>query len=275
MSVWSLLDPQRASIRIAMVLIATGMGGSGTFAIAFITVLRIFFPIIILAPAAVTMLVQGNPVEWTWGALSLAFLGYILPSAYRRQQDYIAAFSTALLLEQRTKELEQISFTDAVTGLRNRNYFDAHLELEWKRAHRLQYPLSLLLFDIDHFKFINDRFGHPAGDRCLQAIGTCLTRGSRRAGDIMARIGGDEFAVLLVNADAAAAEKLAANICLAIRELAMVEQGQAVPLTSSIGFATAVPAQADLADAKSLIACADSALYAAKAGGRDQYKRAA
>jgi diguanylate cyclase (GGDEF)-like protein len=275
MTVWSLLDPQLEGIRFAMLLIVTGIAGSGTFAVAFITVLRIFFPLIVLAPAGITMLLSGDPAQWTWGALCLAFLGYVLPSAYRRQQDYVAAVSTALLLEQRTKELEQISFTDAVTGLHNRHYFDAHLELEWKRAHRLQYPLALLLIDLDHFKHINDRFGHPAGDRCLQAMGACLGRSGRRAGDILARIGGDEFAILLVNANAEAADKLAAAVCRDIGDLVVMEGEQAVPMTASIGVAAVTPAQADVADVKALIGCADAALYAAKAHGRNGWRRAA
>ena len=275
MTIWSLLAPELATIRIAMLMVVTGMAGSGTFAVAFLTVLRIFFPLILLVPAGITMLLSGDSVEWTWGALSLSFLVYILPSAARRQQDYIGAISTTLLLEQRTRELEQISFTDAVTGLNNRNYFAAHMELEWKRAHRLQYPLSLLLIDTDHFKFINDRYGHPAGDACLAAIGACLAGTRRRAGDVLARIGGDEFAILLVNADAHAAGLIAARVCQGMRALALMEQGQTLRITASIGVATEVPAAADLADAKAFISCADNALYAAKAQGRDQWQMAA
>lgn len=275
MAIWSSLAPALEPIRIALILMVTGMAGSGTFAVAFITILRIFFPLILLVPAAVVLLSSGNSVEWTWGALSLAFLGYVLPSAYRRQQDYIAAVSTTILLEQRTRELEQISFTDAVTALNNRNYFDIHLELEWKRAHRLQYPLSLLLIDLDHFKFINDTYGHPAGDACLAAMGAHLIRNRPRAGDILARIGGDEFAILLINADARSAELIAARVCDGIRELALVEQGQHIRVTSSIGIATEIPCAPDLADAKAFISHADNALYAAKAQGRNQWQTAA
>lgn len=275
MTIWALLAPELQPIRMAMLLVVTGMAGSGTFAVAFITALRIFFPLILLVPAGVTLLWLGNPVERTWGALSLAFLVYVLPSAYWRQQDYRVTVSTTLLLEQRTRELEQISFTDAVTGLNNRNYFDTHLELEWKRAHRLQYPLSLLLVDLDHFKVINDTFGHPAGDACLAGMGAYLSGNRHRAGDIVARIGGDEFAILLLNADGKAAERIASTMCEGVRALALVEQGQQLHVTSSIGIATAVPSTADLADVKAFISSADNALYAAKAQGRDQWHRTA
>ena len=273
MTIWSLRAPELQPIRIAMMLVVTGMAGSGTFAVAFITALRIFFPLILLVPAATILILSGHPVEWTWGALSLAFLVYVLPSAYRRQQDYRAAVGTTLLLEERTRELEQISFTDTVTGLKNRNYFDTHLELEWHRAHRLQYPLSLLLVDLDRFKFINDTYGHPAGDACLAAMGAHLLRDRHRAGDILARIGGDEFAILLINCDAAAAELIAASVCQGMRELELVEQGQPLRVTASIGIATETPAAPELVDIKAFISCADSALYAAKAQGRDQWHR--
>lgn len=273
MTLWSLLDPRMEPIRIAMLMIVTGMTGSGTFAVALLTPLRIFFPTILLVPPGVAMLLSSDPVESTLGALSIAFLGYVLPSAYRRQQDYISAVSTALLLEQRTKELEQISFTDTVTGLNNRTYFDAHFELEWKRAHRLQYPLSLLLIDLDHFKFINDAYGHPAGDRCLAAIGACLANSRRRAGDILARMGGDEFAILLVNADQEAAGKIATALCQSVRNLSLVEQGQQLPLTSSIGISTTIPSQGEPSETASFIASADGALYAAKGLGRDQWQQ--
>ena len=272
MTIWALLAPELSPIRIAMMLVVTGMAGSGTFAVAFITALRIFFPLILLVPAGVTLLFSGNPVEATWGALSLAFLIYILPSAYRRQQDYMVTVSTTILLEQRTKELEQIGFTDAVTGLNNRNYFDTHLELEWKRAHRLHCPLSLLLVDLDHFKLINDNFGHPAGDACLAAMGAYLAGSRHRAGDIVARIGGDEFAILLINADAKAAATIAETLCQGIRALAFVQQGQQLGVTSSIGIATEVPSSPGLAEVKAFISSADSALYAAKAQGRDQWQ---
>lgn len=273
MTIWSLLAPELEPIRIAMLLIVTGMAGSGTFAVALITVLGIFFPLILLVPPGITMILSGHAVEWTWGALSLAFLAYVLPSAYRRQQDYRAAVGTTLLLEERTRELEQISFTDTITGLKNRNYFDTHLELEWRRAHRLQYPLSLLLIDLDRFKYINDTFGHPAGDACLAAMGAHLLRDRHRTGDILARIGGDEFAILLINCDAAAAEVIAGSVCQGMRELKPVEQGQQLQLTASIGLCTITPSTPELADIKAFIACADSALYVAKAEGRDRWHR--
>lgn len=273
MTIWSLLAPELDSIRIAMLLIVTGMAGSGTFAVAFITALRIFFPLILLVPAGLTMIFSGSSVEGTWGALSLAFLVYVLPSAYRRQQDYKAAVGTTLLLEERTRELEQLSFTDTVTGLNNRNYFDTYLELEWKRAHRLHYRLSLLLVDLDRFKHINDTFGHPAGDACLAAMGAYLLRDRHRAGDILARIGGDEFAILLINCDATAAEVIAERVCRGMRELQLVEQGQHLRVTASIGLCVTTPLAPELADIKAFIACADSALYVAKAKGRDQWHR--
>lgn len=275
MTVWSLIDPELHPIRVAMLLVGTGMIGSGTFAVVFNTTLRIMFPLILSVPAALTLLLSFDPDEQVWGALCLAFLAYILASGRSRQRDYYRAISNSMLLELRTKELEHISFTDAVTGLRSRNYFDAHTEIEWKRAHRLQYPLSLLMIDLDHFKSINDQYGHPVGDRCLAALATQLQKAGRRAGDIVARIGGDEFAILLIAAGEAAGEKAAESLMNEIRGLKVIEGSTQIPISISIGVATVTPTNSRIGDIKDFLASADGALYAAKEGGRNQWIKAA
>src|SRR5690606_13526480 len=107
--------------------------------------------------------------------LALMFLIYVLVATRTRQQDYHMSIRNALQLEQRTRELEYMTFTDPVTRLHNRAYFDLHLDLEWKRACRQAYPVSLLLVDLDHFKSINDRYGHPFGDHVLAEAGLCIS----------------------------------------------------------------------------------------------------
>ena len=191
-----------------------------------------------------------------------------------RQRDYVSAAQSALLLEQRTRELEYISFTDPITRLHNRSYFDIHLEQEWKRAHRQHYPLSLLLIDLDHFKSINDRFGHPYGDFVLAEVGLCLSDQQHRSGDLLARVGGEEFALLLINTGSDGATRVAEQICAAIRALDLQHDGRPVPITTSIGVTTLVPEQAEPGETMRLFEQADLALYRAKHDGRDCWRRA-
>ena len=112
-------------------------------------------------------------------------------------------------LERSNELLEQLSATDALTGLANRRQFDQRLYAEWQRSMRSQQPLSLLLIDIDHFKRYNDHYGHLAGDACLRQVAGILYDCAQRAGELVARYGGEEFALLLPGADSAAATSVA------------------------------------------------------------------
>ena len=271
MLVWALLDPTLEPLRSAMLLILTGMIGAGTLALAFNTVIRILFPCILTLPGALIMALSDLPEQHIWAGLSLVMLVYILVSGRRRQLDYLAALRTAIELEKRTVELEHISFTDTVTQLNNRAYFDAHFDLEWKRACRQGYPLALLIIDLDHFKAINDRYGHPFGDRCLAAVGHCLNGTLSRTGDVIARIGGEEFALILINTDRDGAGHVAGRIGAAIGAIELYHDDQPVPVTASIGVAVARPQGPDCGTPASLLKAADDALYGAKKAGRNRW----
>lgn len=126
-----------------------------------------------------------------------------------------------------------------------RRAFDEALEREWRRGRREQQPLSLVLFDIDRFKDLNDRRGHPEGDRCLRRVARCLTDQARRAGDLVARFGGDEFAVLLAGQAADPARWVAERLRSQVEALALPHPGAPAPLavlTVSAGVATGLPA---------------------------------
>ncbi len=110
----------------------------------------------------------------------------------------------ALALGQRVREVEnsaaryeRYAYLDPLTGIPNRRGFDEAIEREWRRTQRLPGPISLIIFDIDHFKEYNDRFGHPAGDLRLISVARTIADAARRTGDLAARYGGEEFAILL------------------------------------------------------------------------------
>ena len=167
------------------------------------------------------------------------------------------AFRTARLLG----ENERLATRDSLTGLANRRLFDESLQREVARAQRLSTPLSLLVFDVDHFKQVNDTYGHQTGDTVLREVADALVANTKNY-DVAARYGGDEFVVLLPGCsrdDALrVAERVRASIARAVGE---------APVTISAGVAT-VPDNAT--DAERLMAAADSALYDAKRTGRDR-----
>lgn len=164
-------------------------------------------------------------------------------------------------LQDANEKLSSLALTDALTGLWNRRAFNARLETDVMAAQRSKRPLTLLLLDVDHFKSVNDRFGHPYGDRVLREIAAILGR-AKRAEDIACRFGGEEFAVLLPDTDIHAARCLADRIL----ELTRGYAWQKTPITVSIGLSMC---RTDcLSD--DLIDEADAALYHAKREGRDR-----
>lgn len=164
-------------------------------------------------------------------------------------------------------DLAHKSQVDPLTGLANRRSFDEAMERAVCRAERLGGPLSLLMVDIDHFKVVNDLWGHQAGDTVLAAVGGVLARQPRRPVDLIARYGGEEFAVILPDTDEAGCDALAAALLKALRN-ANIRHPYGMAVTASIGGATA--RGRGLAE---VFASADAALYEAKACGRAHYRR--
>lgn len=165
--------------------------------------------------------------------------------------------------------LRSLSILDPLTGLFNRRHFTDTVGREWLRGFAAQVPLALLMIDIDHFKAYNDRYGHAAGDECLRDVAAALRVGARRIGDVLARIGGEEFVLLLPGTGATEALALAERIRAAVvgRRLEH-ERSPFGRVSLSIGIATVTSTAAEtLADA---MLRADAALYRAKAAGRDR-----
>ena len=162
----------------------------------------------------------------------------------------------------RNARLEDLSFKDALTDVYNRRYFMVRIEEEWKRHSRFAEPVSLVLLDLDHFKEVNDRFGHRAGDEALKEVARLLTTHSRNF-TIVTRYGGDEFAVLLVNTPKARAVSYAQRI----REVIERRHFAHGTVTVSLGVAS-LPE--DAANSDDLVVAADKALYEAKRLGRNR-----
>lgn len=189
-----------------------------------------------------------------------ALIGFMFDITERKKTE------EKLLLLQ--KELEVLSFKDGLTNIANRRRFDSSFELEWERARIERQPLSVLLFDVDYFKQYNDLYGHTQGDQCLVEIARTLSLALDGPRDLVARYGGEEFVVLLPEADAEVARKVAERCQRLIEKKSIVHalspHGRRV--TVSIGAGTVVPdGQTKPAG---FIQAVDQQLYAAKKNGR-------
>lgn len=171
-------------------------------------------------------------------------------------------------LEAANRKLEEMSNTDALTGVPNRRYFDQAYQQELSRMRRDGSDLSLLLLDIDHFKRINDTWGHEIGDECLKLVAATIATQIRRETDTLARIGGEEFCLLLPHTSAAGAYFLAESIRRAVEALTAVFNGQKILLSISIGVAS-TSQQLPVPDTR-LHKLADLALYQSKKDGRNR-----
>ncbi|WP_321930227.1 diguanylate cyclase [Paraburkholderia guartelaensis] len=188
----------------------------------------------------------------------------------QRDEAYRALRRSQQELLRANLELRRLTHSDGLTGLSNRRYLDEFLNAEWKRAERERTEVSLLMIDVDYFKPYNDTYGHVAGDNVLRSVATTIRREIRQPRDLVARFGGEEFAVVLPGTGSAGARLLAEKMRRDVAALALPHVGSAVSehLTISIGVATLTPAPG-LAET-ALIEEADAALYRAKRDGRNR-----
>jgi diguanylate cyclase (GGDEF)-like protein len=173
-------------------------------------------------------------------------------------------------LKRRGDLLETLSLRDGLTGIPNRRRLDDCLERSWRQALRNGTSLALIMADIDYFKAYNDTYGHMAGDECLRAVARTLAGVVKRPGDLVARFGGEEFAIVLEDTTLSGALHLAESMRLAIEALGMENTGSSVSevVTVTLGAASIIPTPEQHPD--SLLAMADRKLYEAKQAGRNR-----
>ncbi len=202
----------------------------------------------------------GSPDGYNLGALCAIDSK---PRAFSEAQIEIMKSFAGLVTEE--IELRRLAQTDQLTGALSRRGFCLELERAISRFVRHQQPSALLLFDIDHFKRVNDGHGHPAGDQVLRAVGQRMAE-MLRSSDVIGRLGGEEFGLLLADADQAEALGAAERFRAAIQAL-RVGQAPVLRVTASFGVAVLAP---DLLATDTWLAKADAGLYAAKRGGRNR-----
>ncbi|WP_019614128.1 sensor domain-containing diguanylate cyclase [Psychromonas ossibalaenae] len=168
--------------------------------------------------------------------------------------------------EEANRKLEHLSHTDTLTQLNNQGYWRECCQQEYKRHTRTQQPSSLIMLDIDHFKQVNDTYGHPFGDEVIREVANCLRKNMRET-DIAGRYGGEEFTLILVDTDLKSAQLVAERVRESIESSEFQYQGKEVKITASIGIAHIT---GNIPDYQTWIKTADLGLYIAKDSGRNQ-----
>ena len=187
------------------------------------------------------------------------------------QKDHTQLEVATSKLKKANKKLENVSYTDVLTGLHNRRYFNHIYERELKRAKRANNYITFMMIDVDYFKQYNDTYGHIEGDFALKSVAKVLSDTLKRPSDYVFRLGGEEFGVLLSETDESNSAKLARDICDAIKVREIKHESSAVSdvITLSIGVVCCIAD--DALDDEVMISRADEMLYQAKESGRDRY----
>lgn len=183
-----------------------------------------------------------------------------------------ARVATQLKIKQQTDILRNIAMLDGLTGIANRRHFDLELHKMWRHSLREGNCISLVIIDVDYFKQYNDHYGHASGDAALRSIAQCLQDSIYRPQDLVARVGGEEFAILLPETPVDSVVVVVERLAMQVKNLNIRHERSPIgTLSVSVGYSGLIP-QND-SNQKTLYEQADSALYAAKKSGRNQAKR--
>ncbi len=218
------------------------------------------FLVSLVVPPLVTALFISDS-HFTTGALLVIYAIFMFAQSVRLNREYHQMIKQQLLLEE-------INNQDSLTGIANRRFFDESMSLAWKTQLRAGESLGLLLIDIDHFKSVNDTYGHKAGDEVIKSIADCIQQSCQRETDVVARIGGEEFAVLIAPASKEVLETLAEKVRFLVEATRVSYAQHKLKVTVSIGVALMPPSLETSPD--DLFRIADQCLYAAKRNGRNR-----
>lgn len=230
------------------------------------------FLIPMLVPSSITILLVGHPFSTSYAALSALLLCGLYGISGIQRKEYFSALNSQYNLEEKSNQLAELNTLDPLTGLKNKRFFDEKMHDEFYRAIRDKSPISLILIDLDHFKRVNDVYGHLMGDECLKEMSRAIKSKFNRTMDTLARVGGEEFAALLPTLHHDQSVALADKLRQQIETISVRYGDQDISLTASLGVATLFPSEEHQPEA--LFERADLALYEAKRLGRNRVESA-
>lgn len=263
----AMVMPVFSSISLVLLLSTAGLCGGGVASLVPSRSLTIGLIIGFLLPLIVTLIFFKSHEISILLVFIIFGLGLLFVTRVQ-YKEYWKGLNSIFLAKQQAEELKLLNTIDSLTGLKNRAFFDERFGLEIKKAARAQSSLTILLIDIDHFKIINDDYGHLAGDECLKQFSFMLKKQIKREVDVVARYGGEEFVVILHDTSKENAIKIAEKIRSEIELLVLNYKSQEIMVTVSIGISSSIPKIKESKEA--FFEKADIALYQAKNGGRNQ-----
>jgi len=221
----------------------------------------------------------GSPIYAHGQVLAFCSLDKLEPNYYREEHahklEMFANHAALAMVNARLfQEIQRLAITDTLTGLYNRRYFFERACQEFNRSCRYRHPLTLIMVDLDHFKSVNDTYGHPAGDLVLQTMSRLIVQTVRKI-DLVARFGGEEIVLLLPETAPQAGERLAERLRQTIAATRIPLNNHSISITASFGVCGGYPENSNLEPQRAietLIELADQALYQAKQGGRNQVR---
>jgi diguanylate cyclase (GGDEF)-like protein len=269
LSAWVIFGDLRHPLNYTYMMLIVAFVTGGTAVLGISPTVRILYPLFISLPSVTIGIMIGGSENLVLVILLIPALLYIFVTSGVTGKDYRNAFYSQKEADNRARQMERLSITDQLTGLYNRLYFSKSYPQEWKRCSLLKIPLSVLLIDLDHFKRINDSYGHIVGDECLIKVANVFKSEMKREIDVVARYGGEEFIILLPDLDLRLATGFAKRLVQKIEQIELFLEGKPIYVSCSIGVASIVPEQ--ILNNQSLIKAADDAMYEAKSKGRNQY----
>jgi len=267
-SAYLLLSPAFQGVATQLMICTIGICAGGLASLAPSQRFLVFFLAPMLVPSTIALILLDHPFSNSQAALStLLFFGMLGISNIQRKE-YFNALNSQYQLEEKSALLAELSTLDPLTGLKNKRHFEEKLNDEFHRAIRDSKPISLILIDLDHFKQVNDVYGHLIGDECLKEMSRTLTTKFNRSMDTLARVGGEEFAVLLPTLPHDQAMILADKLRRQIENISIRYGDETISITASLGVATLYPTGDN--NTHELFHRADVALYEAKRLGRNR-----